>query len=165
MLNFLCTDSCPATPVDRSGDFSETEKLLFKHHDKAYGWLVMNVQCLTCFGLINTARSPIHPKGSCHLAWKAQKGKFEPKLVPTMQQLKAGLNSKSMSRNKDPDAYIQELERVRQRLEDVGTSISDRDLINKILYTLPKEYENTAELIQSKLDSNKQSSSTNWQRD
>ena len=29
----------------------------------------------------------------------------------------------------------------------------DQDLIDKILYTLPKEYENTVELIQSKLDS------------
>ena len=122
---FLEANACPVTPADGSGDFSEAEKVLFKHHNIAYGWLVMSVQCPTCFGLIDTARTPIHPKGSCYLAWKALKSKFEPKLVATTQQLKAQFHSKSMSRNQDPDEYIQELERIRQRLEEVGASILD----------------------------------------
>ena len=90
---FLEPAACPVTLADGSGDFLEAEKLLFKHHNIAYVWLVMSVQCPICFGLIDTAKTSIHPKGSCYLAWKALKSKFEPKLVATTQQLKAQFHS------------------------------------------------------------------------
>ena len=52
----------------------------------------------------------------------------------------------------DPDQWIQNLEQMRRKLQILGSSMSDMDLMIHILHNLPNEYETTLELLENDLE-------------
>ena len=51
------------------------------------------------------------------------------------------LNESWMKKNEDPDIWITNLERLRQRIAECGKTIDDNELVMHILYHLPTEYD------------------------
>ena len=70
--------------------------------------------------------------------------------VKIMGQLHA---SRLTKRNKDPEVWISELEMLRSRLSEMGTTIDDEFLILHILNNLPSDYDNVVENLEERVDS------------
>ena len=64
--------------------------------------------------------------------------KSAPKLIKIKRKF---ANSRLKKNTKDPEEWITELEELRDRLEDMGSIMSDEDLMIHILNNLPSEYE------------------------
>ena len=70
--------------------------------------------------------------------------------VKLMGQLHA---SKLTKKSKDPEVWISELELLRSRLAEMGTTVDDDFLILHILNNLPSEYDNVVENLEERVDS------------
>ena len=66
------------------------------------------------------------------------------------------LNESQMKKNEDPDVWITNLQRLRQRIAECGKTIDDSELIMHILYHLPSEYDNTNDQYMKDLDDKKE---------
>jgi len=66
------------------------------------------------------------------------------------------LNESQMKKNEDPDVWITNLQRLRQRIAECGKTIDDSELIMHILYHLPSEYDNTNDQYMKDLDDEKE---------
>jgi hypothetical protein len=54
--------------------------------------------------------------------------------------------------DQDPDQWIQSLEGIQRKLQIISHQVSEMDIIIHILQNLPKEYENTVELLVNNLE-------------
>jgi gag-polypeptide of LTR copia-type len=93
-------------------------------------------------------------EGDAGLAWKNMVARFAPttkaNLIKTKKQF---VESKLDNITMDPDEWIQNLELLMHRLEILGATMSEMDLIIHIMHNLPEEYETTIEFIENELES------------
>ena len=61
------------------------------------------------------------------------------------------MECKLNSFNKDPDEWLMNLENLKWKLKGMGHEVSDEDMMVHILHNLPKEYENTIEIMEIEL--------------
>ena len=79
--------------------------------------------------------------------------KFEPTTKANWIQLKREfIDNKLVSISQDPNQWIQSFEIMRQKLQILGHSPTDMDVIIHILHNLPSEYETTVELLETDLE-------------
>jgi len=151
------TETPPADSenLDLTKDEDKIKNRLRKANIRAYSDLLNSMEKMEIFGIVDSARSTELPEGDSRMAWKALVAKFEPKTAAekvrmnrefTMCKMKGG--------NSDPDIWLTELERKRQRLRILGVTKTDDDIINHVLCNLPKEYEVTLEVLEEKLSQN-----------
>ena len=62
------------------------------------------------------------------------------------------LNESHMGKKEDPDKWITNLERLRQRIAECGKTIDDSKLVMHILYYIPTEYNNINDQYLKDLD-------------
>ena len=61
-----------------------------------------------------------------------------------------------MRNNEDPELFINTLEKLARRMnEDFKMNIIDEEIINKVLNTLPRDYEDLVDSLQVQMDSEK----------
>ena len=65
-------------------------------------------------------------------------------------------NESRMKKNEDPDVWITNMERLRQRIVECGKTIEDNELIMHILYHLMSEYDNINDQYLKDLDDEKE---------
>jgi len=59
-------------------------------------------------------------------------------------------------KNEDPDVWITNMERLRQRIAECSKTVEDSELIMHILYHLPSEYDNINDQYLKELDDEKE---------
>ena len=80
--------------------------------------------------------------------------RFESKTSASKVKLMGQLHaSKLTKKSKDPEVWISELELLRSRLAEMGTTVDDDFLILHILNNLPNEYDNVVENLEERVDS------------
>eukprot|EP00980_Cylindrotheca_fusiformis_P002651 scaffold621_cov125-Cylindrotheca_fusiformis.AAC.1 len=83
------------------------------------------------------------------LAWSRLKKKYEPKTAPSRLMLKRKLTGMVLKNVRDdPDVWLTDLEHVKGQLIAAGSKMTDDELLEHALNSLPKEYE----LIVAKLE-------------
>ena len=132
-----------------------------KKADPELNVLVYNDLILSCqediiFGIVDESVSTDFPDGDARLAWRNLKDRYEPNTGAAKVQLKQEFHQlKLESAEDDPDIWITQLELKRRRLQNLGSTIEDDDLILHILNCLPKEYETVVELCEDDLSRGK----------
>ena len=123
---------------------------------QVYNDLILSCQEDVTFGIIDESVSTDFPNGDARLAWKNLKDRFEPNTGTAKVQLKQEFHHRKLgSTDEDPDVWITQLELKRRRLQNLGATIEDDDLILHILNHLPKEYKTVIELCEDDLSSGK----------
>eukprot|EP00980_Cylindrotheca_fusiformis_P015768 scaffold4574_cov47-Cylindrotheca_fusiformis.AAC.1 len=88
-------------------------------------------------------------EGDAKLAWSRLMKKYEPKTAPSRLMLKRKLTGMVLkSVRDDPDVWLTDLEHVKGQLIAAGSKMTDDELLEHALNSLPKEYE----LIVAKLE-------------
>ena len=147
-------DSNVGVPGETAKNLSEEDEKKRKDNYKAYAALASGCK-EAAFGVVAGAVTAQLPSGDAALAWKALCNKYEPTTRMSAVQLKREFaQCKLTDTSKDPDEWIQELERLRLRIQTVkgGGQISDIDLIAHIIGNLPNEYSELVTTIESELD-------------
>ena len=104
------------------------------------------------FGLIDEAITSDYPDGDSRQAWKNLLTKFESATMATKTKLNKEFITKILEdATEDPDKWITNVERLRQRLKEMNHTISDEDLMIHILNNVPEEYDNLVEMLEDQL--------------
>ena len=90
------------------------------------------------------------------MAWKRLKDKYEPRIVPRLIKLKQEFQ-KSMLKNaeEDPEKWITSLSGICRKLNDMGSTMTDKDFIIHILNNLLSKYGFQVVKLEDQLDSKK----------
>ena len=120
----------------------------------AYNDLLLAMTETISFGLVDESKSAICPEGDAAKAWGKLMRRFESKTSASKVKLMGQLHaSKLTKKSKDPEVWISELELLRSRLAEMGTTVDDEFLILHILNNLPSEYDNVVENLEERVDS------------
>jgi len=138
-----------------SANTEEAKKIVLREaNEKAYNDLLLACSDDVSFSIVGASISEKHPDGDAAKAWKSLTAKFEPDTGTTKVELKREFaESKMGDKSDDPDAWITELEILRQKLGRLGSPIDDDDMIIHILNNLPVEYETIVEMSEKALGS------------
>ena len=124
-----------------------------KSNEMAYNDLLLSMEEEVCFGIVAEAVTEDLPEGDSSLAWKNLLSKYMPKTNANKIQLKREFNNSRMEdENKDPEVWLTELERLRQRLKGVKVEISDDDLVLHVLGNLPENYETVVAIAENQME-------------
>jgi len=113
-----------------------------------------------CIPLLNVvveftgSKSVELPDGNAALAWKRLKEKYAPILAPRKLELCWAFQiSKLKNSDQDPEMWITYLEGLRMKLKDLGSMMTNEDLIVHILNNLTEDYEVQLSKLEEKLGS------------
>jgi hypothetical protein len=93
--------------------------------------------------IVKGCKNKDYADGNANMAWERLKNKVEPSSAPSLVKLEKQFHQYSLKKGQDLDIWITELEDYRMRLEDyrmrfeeLGSSISDNQLILHILNSM-----------------------------
>ena len=114
-----------------------------------YSDLLLSMEDNVCFLIVDMARSNDHLQGCFRTEFKKLKEKFESTSQDARCEIKLEYESMKMKSHKDPELFINTLEKLARRMnEDFDMKIIDEDIITKVLNTLPREYEALVDSLQ-----------------
>jgi len=152
-----------APPAAKSLDENKAdEKILKKHRDAnnyAYEELLLSIMTMTdegrvAFHIVTGAVDTNLPDGNAALAWKRLKDKYAPKLALKKLELRRAFQvSRLKNSDQDPEVWITYLEGLRMKLKDLGSTMTDEDVIVHILNNLTDDYEVQLSKLEEKLGS------------
>ncbi len=125
----------------------------------AYEELLLSIATLTdegrvAFHIVTGSKSTELPDGDAALAWKRLKEKYAPILAPRKLELRRAFQiSKLKNSDQDPETWITYLEGLRMKLKDLGSTMTDEDLIVHILNNLTEDYKVQLSKLEEKLGS------------
>jgi Reverse transcriptase (RNA-dependent DNA polymerase)/gag-polypeptide of LTR copia-type len=126
----------------------DTEKKKAREMNKnAYASLILACTSPTTFSLVDKAKTKALPKGDAALAWKNLQNKYERKTRNTLVSLKAEFSTCKLQRDAAPDEWFDQLEYLRQRIETIGSTMSDEDMIAHILGNLTDDYSTLKDML------------------
>ena len=104
-----------------------------------YSYLLLSMEDSVCFSIVDMARSNDHPQVCFRTSFKKLKENFESISQDAICEIKLEYDSMKMKSNKDPDLFINTLEKLARRMnEDFDMKIIEEDIIKKVLNTLPR---------------------------
>ena len=119
---------------------------LYNANIRAYADLV---QCCASdkvsFQKMLTSRTKDLKRGDSKLAWDYMIEMYAGIHTTDKMKLEKQFNELKMVPGTNPDIWITDLERLRQRLLECGKTIEDDEFVLNILYKISPEYESTAE--------------------
>ena len=107
---------------------------------RAYNDLLLSMEQGVAFSIVRQCKSPEYPKGNAKLAFDKLKIKYEPKSVNCVAAARKEFHGRKLKKHEDPTEWIMELGKMRQRLEDLGTSLNDEDMMYHVVRNLPRKY-------------------------
>ena len=120
----------------------------------AYNDLLLAMNESISFGLVDESKSAVCPDGDAAKAWEKLMKRFESRTSASKVKIMGQLHASRLTKKtKDPEVWISELEILRSRLEEMGTTVDDEFLILYILNNLPSEYDNVVENLEERVDS------------
>lgn len=125
-------------------------------NEYAYGELVMSMDISkpsgkVAFSIVRSSKSSDYVDGNAAIAWQRLTAKYAPTTAPSLVKLERQFRQSKLKLKSDPDAWITELEDMRLRLEDMGSTISDDQFYIHILNNLSSDYELQVALLERKI--------------
>jgi len=126
-------------------EMTSAQKKKFNNYKLNIRAYVDLLQCCTqdiiSFGMVDAAKDKELSNGNAKLAWKHLSEKFAGHNNAEKMKLIKQLNESRMGKKEDPDEWITNLERLKQRIAECGKTIDNNELVMHILYHLPTEYD------------------------
>jgi gag-polypeptide of LTR copia-type len=90
--------------------------------------------------LVKGCKAKEYPDGNAVIAWERLKNKFEPVSAPSMVKLEKQFRTLSLKKGENPEEWKTELEDLRIRLEDMGSTILDNQFMIHVSNNLTTDY-------------------------
>jgi hypothetical protein len=103
------------------------------------------------FNLVKGCKSMDYPDGNAAIAWERLKNKYEPISVPSMVKWEKHFRSLALKKGQDPEVWIIELEDLRMRLDEMGSTISENQFMIHVLNNLTSDYDLQLALMERKV--------------
>ena len=105
------------------------------------------------FCIVKVCKTEDYSNGNAQKDSKCLSGKYIDKSAPTLIKIKRKVAKSRLKKNtKDPEEWITELEELCDHLENMGSIMSDEDLMIHVLNNLPSEYELQVEQMEEKVN-------------
>ena len=91
---------------------------LFNSNKVVYSELMFAIQYEICFTIIDNVRTEFFPDSDSILAWKKLNLKFQSNTNNNLCQLKYEFQNTKLGKNKDPDVFINRLEKLNIQLNN-----------------------------------------------
>ena len=141
--------------LDITTDAGKAKMAARKANDNAYHDLILSNKHLVAFNIVDKSVTNDLPDGDAALAWKDLKKKYDSKTPSTMVSLSEQYhNSKLENLKVDPEVWIVHLEILKTKLDQMGYTISEKQLMIHIMHHLPKEYETVVDDMEKTLNCN-----------
>ena len=101
--------------------------------------------------MVKGCKNKDYTEGNAAMAWERLKNKYEPTSAPSLVKTERLFRQSSLSKNEDPDAWITTLEEFRMKLEDMGSAMTDDQLIIHVLNNLKIDYELQMVLLEKRI--------------
>jgi hypothetical protein len=98
-------------------------------------------------------KSTEYRDGNGQVAWTRLSAKYAPKTAPSMIKLEKQFRESRLKKGKDPDVWITNLEELRDRIQEMGSSMTDDQFLVHILNNLSKEYKLQVLLLEKRIGS------------
>ena len=94
------------------------------------------------FKIVKGSKDNNYKNGHAKLAWDNLKRRYAPNTAPSLLKLKKEFNNKKLKIDEDPDIWIDELEEIKEQINDMNLSVNidEAELIIHIVNNLPDEY-------------------------
>ena len=127
---------------------------------KAYAIMLSVIDMKTPIGrsamkLVGITETSTWPNGNSAKAWANLKQKYEPVNALEKTREKMVYINIKMKEGQDPDSFLNYLESKRERLTQLGASITDEDFLADLMSKLPKSYESIIERMADLIDEKK----------
>ena len=137
-------------------DLSAEDKKALLSNETAYNDLLLACSDEVSFGIVDASQYNSDGDGNAQKEWKHLNECFELKTGATKLQCKASFNKCCLTTiDTDWDEWTVKLERIRQKLAVMQSTISEEDTLVHILNNMLKEYESVAESFEEKLEDGK----------
>jgi gag-polypeptide of LTR copia-type len=100
--------------------------------------------------LLKGCKSKEYPGGNAAIAWE-RLNKFEPVSAPSMIKLEKQFRTLSLKKSENPEVWITELEDLRIRLGDIGSTILDNQFMIHVLNNLTMDYDLQLALMEKRV--------------
>jgi gag-polypeptide of LTR copia-type/Zinc knuckle len=141
---------------DEASDQGKRMLKVIEFNEIAFTELILSIDVKTsngkiAFNLVQGCKSKDYPDGNAATAWERLKNKYEPISAPSMVKLEKQFRGLALKKGQDPEVWITELEDLRMRLEDMGSSISDNQFMIHMLNNLTSDYELQLALLEKRV--------------
>ena len=92
-----------------------------------------------------------YPDGNAASAWEKLKNKYEPVSAPSIVKLDRQFRELTLKKGQDPEVWITELEDIRVRLDDMGSSIPENQFMIHVLNNLTADYDLQLALLEKRI--------------
>ena len=143
--------------IDETTATGKREKELRKLHARAYYELSMsmdlsNSEGKLAFRIVKNATSSRHPNGDAREAWVRLREEYESDAGSAQIELKRKFYGSVLKVSQNPVVFVTQLQNIRERLDKLGISISERELMLQVIDSLPRQYENSQEMLKVEYD-------------
>jgi len=123
----------------------------------AYGDLIMCISTKTSEGkvaycAVKGCKTQDLPKGDAEAAWATLKSKYEGKSVPNILSLEEAYANCKLKGKTHPDAWITQMQEMRNRLIDMKTDIPEINFMRHLVNRVPRGYGMQREFLMEKLE-------------
>jgi hypothetical protein len=119
---------------DQKAELTADEEKLKKKAMKAYTILVLALQDEQLQLIVDV------PRGNAYGVWKALLLRYERKTVASKTQARIMLSQCKMAKDETVDGYISRIKRIVMTLVDMGSQISNDELLHVLFNGLPEAY-------------------------
>lgn len=131
------------TKVIELNEIAYTELILSIDVKASYGKIAFNI--------VKGCKTKDYPDGNAASAWEKLKNKYEPVSAPSMVKLDKQFRELTLKKGQDPEVWITELEDIRVRLDDMGSSIPENQFMIHILNNLTADYDLQLALLEKRI--------------
>jgi hypothetical protein len=156
----------PITTYDIDNDTSTSDdekkalQKLKEENENAFHELLLLMDTSTvegklAFKLVMSSKTTDYEDGHAGNSVEKLIKKFMPKTAPTLVKLHKEFYSSSITKlspGSDPDVWMTELERIRLRMEEMGSQMSDNQFIVHVVNNLTPEYDVVVDVNNSRID-------------
>ena len=114
-----------------------------KANNDGYADILLSMEDVTAFNVVDEAKTAELPDGSLAKAYKDLKVKYGATTKTELVDLKREFATLTLESGEDPEDYLTELEAINRKIcgIDVARAISDEDVLIQAMAMLPDEYD------------------------
>ena len=141
---------------DELSDIGKKMAKIIELNEIAYTELILSIDVKNsdgkiAFNIVKGCKNKDYPDGNATSAWEKFKNKYEPVSAPSMVKLDKQFRDSSLKKGQDPEVWITNLEDIRVRLDDMGSSISENQFMIHVLNNLTQDYELQLTLMEKRI--------------
>ena len=142
-------------PKSNEANLTADEMVVKALNEEGLGSLMASIDTSTtegylAFNIVRVTKTEEYEEGHLGKAIVGLRRKYEPESIGEKLRLVKEFWASKLKTGTDPDMFLLELEEKRIRLRSMGSVISDDQLVEHVMSTLPKEYITVKRILEDK---------------